>query len=46
MIERLIHEPLAWEIGQPLLMLSSLNKINLIFNLIKNNKTLQKVFNN
>ena len=46
MLKRLIHEPLAREIGQPLLTLSSLNKINLIFNLIKNNKTLQKVFNN
>ena len=28
MLERLIHEPLAWEIGQPLLTLSSLNKID------------------
>ena len=28
--ERLIHEPLAWEVGQPLLTLSSLNKIELI----------------
>ena len=28
MLERLIHEPLAREIGQPLLTLSSLNKIN------------------
>ena len=46
MLECLIHEPLAREIGQPLLTLSSLNKINLTFNLIKNNKTLQKVFNN
>ena len=31
MLERLIHEPLAWEIGQPLLTLSSLNKIDLIW---------------
>ena len=30
MLECLIHEPLAREIGQPLLTLSSLNKINLI----------------
>ena len=30
MLERLIHEPRAREIGQPLLTLSSLNKINLI----------------
>ena len=30
MLERLIHDPLAREIGQPLLTLSSLNKINLI----------------
>ena len=30
MLERLIHEPLAREIGQPLLTLSSLNKIDLI----------------
>ena len=37
MLERLIHEPLAREIGQPLLTLSSLNKIN--FNLIFNNHT-------
>ena len=28
MLERLIHEPLAREIGQPLLTLSSLNKID------------------
>ena len=28
--QHLIHEPLAREIGQPLLTLSSLNKINLI----------------
>ena len=33
MLERLIHEPQAREIGQPLLTLSSLNKINLIFKL-------------
>ena len=31
MLERLIHEPLAREIGQPLLTLSSLNKIDLIW---------------
>ena len=31
MLERLIHEPLAWEIGQPLLILSSLNKFDLFF---------------
>ena len=30
MLERLIHEPLAREIGQLLLTLSSLNKIDLI----------------
>ena len=30
MLERLIHEPLARVIGQPLLTLSSLNKIDLI----------------
>ena len=30
MLERLIHEPRAREMGQPLLTLSSLNKINLI----------------
>ena len=29
-LERLIHDPLAREIGQPLLTLSSSNKINLI----------------
>ena len=29
MLERLIHEPLAREIGQPLLTLSSLNKIEI-----------------
>ena len=34
MLECLIHEPLAREIGQPLLTLLSLNKINLIINLI------------
>ena len=33
MLERLIHEPLAREIGQPLLTLSSLNKINLVLRL-------------
>ena len=34
MLERLIHEPQAREIEQPLLTLSNLNKINLIeFNL-------------
>ena len=31
MLERLIHEPLAREIAQPLLMLSSLNKIDFDF---------------
>ena len=31
MLERLIHEPLAREIRQPLLTLSSLNKIDLIW---------------
>ena len=31
MLERLIHEHLAREIGQPLLTLSSLNKIDLIW---------------
>ena len=31
MLERLIHEPLAREIGQLLLTLSSLNKIDLIW---------------
>ena len=31
MLERLIHEPLARVIGQPLLTLSSLNKIDLIW---------------
>ena len=30
MLERLIQEPRAREIGQPLLTLSSLNKIDLI----------------
>ena len=30
MLERLIQEPRALEIGQPLLKLSSLNKIDLI----------------
>ena len=30
MLERLIHEPLAREIGQPLLTLTSLNKIDWI----------------
>ena len=30
MLERLMHEPLAQEIGQPLLTLFSLNKIDLI----------------
>ena len=40
MLERLVHEPRARKIGQPLLTLSSLNKIN--FNLIlttRNTKT-------
>ena len=31
MLESLIHEPLAPEIGQPLLTLSNLNKIHLIW---------------
>ena len=31
MLERLIHDPLAREIGQPPLTLSSLNKIDLIW---------------
>ena len=31
MLEHLVHEPLAREIGQPLLTLSSLNKIDLIW---------------
>ena len=34
MLERLMHDPRAREIGQPLLTLSSWNKINLILILI------------
>ena len=42
MLERLIHEPLAREIGQPLLTLSSLNKIN---NNNNNNKLIIHTYN-
>ena len=43
MLERLIHELLAREIGQPLLTLSILNKINLILILMLSGLCLQSI---